>query len=245
MTDQPAGLVSAHLEHLKAQGYAKSSLTSARVWLERLERQFPGKLADLKPSDLTAFQQSLRWQPGPSGKLYAENSVNQAVDAARRFYRWAVAAELVAKDPSEHLVTRRQPPSARQELAPTDARKLLFGADISTFHGCRDRAILGLVLETRASAGALVRLDLEHFQPEVGALMLQGRRREIVSVSDGLCIDLVRYLREARPAVAKPGELALLVSRSGGRLVRNAVLRVVEIHAQRAGVPRPHSPLSR
>lgn len=238
-------MISAHLEHLKAQGYAAVTVTVVKSWLERLERQFPGRLADLKESDLTAFQQSLRWQPGPSGKLYAENSANQAVEAVRRFYRWAVADGLVAKNPSEHLVTKRPPPTARRELSPSDARKLLFGPDISTFHGCRDRAILGLVLETRASAGALVRLDLEDFQADVGALLLQGRRREIVSLSDGLCIDLERYLREARPAVAKTGELAFFVGQHGGRMVCGYFLGIIRTHAQSAGVPRPHSPLSR
>lgn len=238
-------MIAAHLEHLEAQGYAPGSVAAATRWLELLERQFPGRLAELKAADLTAFQQSLRWQPGPRGQLYSENTTNQAVDAVRRFYRWATAGGLVAKDPSEHLVTRRPPPIARQELVPSDARKLLMGTDISTFHGCRDRAILGLVLETRASAGALVRLDLEHFQPDVGALLLQGRRREIVSLSDGLCIDLVRYLREARPAVAQPGELAFLVGDHGGRMVNGTFRAIIRAHAKRAGVARPHSPLSR
>lgn len=238
-------MISAHLEHLSAQGYAAGSVTAARSWLERLERQFPGRLAELKPADLTAFQQSLRWQPGPSGKLYAENSANQAVEAVRRFYRWAVAGGLVARDPSEHLLTRRPPPVERRDLAPSEARKLLMGADISTFHGCRDRAILGLVLETRASSGALVRLDVEHFQPDVGALLLQGRRREIVSLSDGLCIDLVRYLRQARPTVAQPSELAFFVGEHGGRMVYGSFRAIIRGYAERAGVPRPHSPLSR
>ena len=238
-------MISAHLEHLQAHGYAAGSVAAAKHWLERLEQQFPGQLASLEPADLTAFQQSLRWLPGPSGKLYAENSANQAIDAVRRFYRWAFAAELVAKDPSEHLVTRRPPPSERRELSPSQARQLLFRPDISTFHGCRDRAILGLVLETRASAGAMVRLDVEHFQADVSALLLQGRRREIVSLSDGLCVDLVRYLRQARPTVAKPDEMAFFVSKSGGRMVPNTILRVIKTHARAAGVPRPHSPLSR
>lgn len=98
-------MIRAYLEALEARGYAKASVTAAKTWLERLERQFPGRLTELKPADLTAFQQRLRWQPGPGGKLYAENSVNQAVDAVRRFYRWAVDTGLMAKDPSGHLVT--------------------------------------------------------------------------------------------------------------------------------------------
>jgi integrase/recombinase XerD len=230
-------MISAHLEYLKAQGYAKGSVSAARYWLEHLERQFPGKLADLKANDLTAFQQSLRWQPGPRGKLYAENSANQAVGAVRRFYRWAVAGGLVAKDPAAHLAIKRPPPSVRRELAPSDARKLLLRPDISTFQGCRDRAILGLALDTRASYGTMARLEIEHFQPDTGAILLQGRRREIVSLSDGLCIDLVRYLREARPAVAQPGELALFVGQHGGRMAGGYFRQLIANHARAAGVP--------
>lgn len=238
-------MISAHLEYLETQGYAAGSVAAARHWLERLEQQFPGQLASLKPADLTAFQQSLRWQPGPRGKLYAENSANQAVDAVRRFFRWAVAVGLVAKDPATHLTTRRPPPSERRDLSPSEARKLLLQPNVSTFTGCRDRAILGLALEARASAGALFRIDLEHFQPDVGALLLHGRRREIVSLSDGLCIDLVRYLREARAVVAQSGELAFFVGEHGSRLVCGSFHHIIRTHARAAGVPRPHSPLSR
>jgi len=233
-------MISTHLEHLKAEGYAVASVKAAKYWLELLEKQFPGKLADLKAYDLTAFQQRLR-QPSPSGKLYAEGSINQAVEAVRRFYRWAAAGGLVTKDPTTHLVTRRPPPAARHELSPRNALKLLSQPDISTFGGCRDRAILGLVLKMRASTGALARLDLEHFQADVGTLLLQGRRRESLSLPNGLYIDLIRYLRKARPTVAQQGEQAFFVGEQGGRMACAFFRNIIRNHAKRAGVPRPHS----
>lgn len=230
-------MISAYLEHLKAQGYSKSTIAAAKRWLEHLERHFNGLI--LKADDLTAFGQSLRWQPGPQGKLYAENSVNQAVDVVRRFYRWAAFSGLVANDPAAHLTTRRVGPKVRRVLSASEARKLLGQPDLGTFHGCRDRAILGLVTEARISAGALSRLELEHFQTDTAALLVSGRKREILSLSEGLLGDLSRYLAVARPGVATSDEQALFVSSDGRRLSSGAFRQVVAAHAKRAGVCRP------
>jgi site-specific recombinase XerD len=234
-------MIAAYLEHLQAEGYSKSTLVAAKRWLKYLELHFNGCLGELKASDLTDFQQSLRWKLGPQGKLYSENSINQAVDVLRGFYRWATLIGLVPKDPTAHLLTRRAPRKAHRELTATEARKLLFHPDPATFHGCRNRAILGLALETRASCGAMARMDLEHFQADIGAILLQGRKREIVSLSDGLCDDLSLYLRQARPGVAKPGEKAFFVSQRGRRMVSKGFHGVIVTHAQGAGVPSPYS----
>jgi integrase/recombinase XerD len=230
-------LISAYLAHLEAEGYSAGTRVSTRRWLEGLAAH-AGGLAELGSAELTAFEQRLRWQPNALGKLYSENSVNQAIDAIRRFYRWAAAVSHVVKDPTLHMMTRRVRPKPKRELSTADARKLLAQPNPKTFHGARDRAILGLLIEHRLAFQALANLDTGHFHYDTGALLVGGRHRRILSLSDGLADDLQHYLTGARPGVAKVGEPALFVSRAGVRMTGNSYRTVLDRHAQSAGLSK-------
>lgn len=237
-------MISCYLEELEAKGYSSATLEVTKRWLKHIQAFFEPSghgLATLKDSHLTDYQRSLSWQPGPQGKLYSPNSINQAVDVVRRFYRWANSNGLLDNNPAAHLVTRRAVAKPRCKLTPTEARKLLFCLDLDTFGGSRDRAILGLVLESRVTHPALARLDLGHFQPDTGALWLSGRTSGILSLSDGLVDDLAAYLNKWRPGVAAKGEEALFVSASGHRMTSSAFRAIIRTRAQQAEVPIPYS----
>lgn len=230
-------VISRYLAHLEREGYSKATREVARHWLEHLEKQL-GDLVELGRAELTDYDKRLRWQPNTRGQMYSENSVNQAIEAVRRFYRWAVAVGVLKNDPASHLVTRRVPAKPRRELSIGEARKLLSQPDPRTFHGARDRAVLGLIIEHRLAFKALSNLDCGSFHYDTGALLVGGRRRGILSLSDGLAEDLQRYLTEARPGVAKVGESALFVSREGARMSNVSYRAILDRHAKAAGLPK-------
>lgn len=233
-------LTAAYGAWLRARGYSVATQKASLIWVEDLGRWREDVLG-LNAAELLAYQKELRWRPNRRGSLYAENSVNQAVEAIRRFYRWALAEGFVRKDPTEKLVTTRPPPKGRLEMTPSQGRKLLATAEPFTFVGCRNRTILGLALETRASGKALARLDLEHFCADTGALLLVGRCREIVSLSEGLLDDCCRYLREGRAGTAKDEEKAFFVGCHGRRLGPENFGVIIRRSAKLAGVPSPLS----
>lgn len=227
------------LESLKQRGYSANTLDISRRWLEDFEARYPATVDKLRPRDLTAYQQSLCWEPGPSGKLYSENSANQAVGVLKAYFRWCVEQGALKKNPAEHLVTRRPPAKEQIILTPSQARALLESPDLKSPLGLRDRAILGLALEHQASPCALSRMQLADFQPDTGALLLRGRRRRIVTLSPGLQADLERYLRLGRAGNAQSGEQALFVSKQGQKIGLNAISAVFDRHCLKANVPRP------
>lgn len=111
--------------------------------------------------------------------------------------------------------------------------------ELSKSNGLRNRACLALFIEHQASPRALSRLDLTHFQPDTGALLLQGRSRRIVALGAGVQADLERYLRLGRAGVARPGETAFFVTRGGRRMGPQNVGQILRNHCRRAGVPVP------
>jgi len=232
-------VISEFLESLRARGYAQSTVSASRRWLEHFESHQALPVAKLRSSHLTAYHQSLKWDPGPRGKMYSENSVNQAVGVLKAYFHWCTEQGYLKKNPAEHLVTRRPPSPEPVVLTPVQARALLALPDLNTASGLRDRAILGLYVEERASSAAVSRLNLTDFQPDTGALLLRARKRRIVCLGAGLQADLERYLRLGRAGVAKPCEEAFFVTQQGTRMGGNNASQILKRYCHRADVPRP------
>ncbi len=233
-------MIEEHLEALASgREYSKATLSTAQAWLLRF-REFCGARcpSELRPADLVAWQRELVWTPGPSGKLYSESSVNQAVGAVRRFYRWAISEGRVKSDPTSELVTRvaKRSRSNRLELRPAEARKLLSLLSVETPSGIRDRAVFAILLETGISRPACARLDLGHFQADTGALLSKGRGQQIHSLSPGLVADIERYLREARPLLLKGRHAALFLNTNGDRISGGSIQQSLRRYRQLAGL---------
>ena len=228
------------LDHLRRRPYSKSTVAISKQWLEHFLSRYPGPPKDLKPTDLTRYHQSLQWEPGPSGKLYSENTVNQALGVLRSYFRWCIGQGHLKVCPAAHLLTRRVPPKERSYLTPEQIRTILALPDLTTPLGLRDRAALGLMVEVQASPSSLSRLNLADFQPDTGALLLQARKRRIISLASGLQADLERYLRLGRQGYVQPDEDALFLNHRGSRLSVASLRMMLKSYCQRAQLPQPH-----
>ena len=214
-----------YLESLRREGrYSVTTLTIISGWLEKLER-FAGnqELAKLKAKDLEGWRKELAWKPGTSGRMLSENTQNQAVLAVRGFYRWLVANGFVSTDPAEGLKVRGVPKKASRSFTVAERRAILSFPNLETAVGIRDRAVLGLLLETGISRPACSLLELSDLDLDIGALMAGGRKAGLRTISEGLSADLERYLRESRPVLAGLGETALFVNAKGQRLSHGSV----------------------
>lgn len=232
-------MIEDHLQALRRDGASKSTVGCAEVWLQHLWVFCRGRCpSELKSSDLVEWHKELTWIPGPSGKLYSRSSINQAVGAVRRFYRWALAAGRVKEDPTSKLMTRKAKPTRtnRLELSPTEARKLLASPSLETPAGIRDRAIFAILLETGISRPACAGIDLAHLQLDTGALLTKGRGQQIHSLSHGALADLERYLREARPLLLNATNPALFLNSHGDRISAGSIQQTLTRHRQLAGL---------
>lgn len=233
-------MIEEHLQYLRECGdFSQATAASAQAWLRRLETFCGDRCpSELHAADLVAWHRELTWTPGPGGKLYSESSVNQAVGAVRRFYRWALAEGRVKVDPTGDLVTRvaKRTRGNRLELSPSQARKLLSSPSAETPVGIRDRAIFGILLETGASRQACANIDLGHLQLDTGALLTRGRSQRVHSLSDGLLADIERYLREARPLLLRRPGPALFLSSSGDRIKAGSIQQTLRHHRKLQGL---------
>lgn len=224
-------LISEHLDFLnQSDDYSKSTFSSATAWLSQF-RKFCGDRCPtaLKVKDLEQWHKELVWTPGPSGKHYSEGTVNQAVGAVRRFYRRLLAEGKLKKDPSRTLSTpkAKKVRSQRLEFTPSEKRRAFASLNLETPYGIRDRAVLGVLLETGITRPTCSRIDREHLCFDTGALITKGRVQKIHSLDDGLLADLHRYLREARPLLVNDISRALFLDSYGKRLSGGAIQQIV------------------
>jgi len=224
-------VIEEHLAALREDGYSPQTLEAAARWLRHF-KSFCGDRSptELKPKDLEQWHKELVWTPGPKGKLYAENTVAQAVGAVRRFYRRLLAEGKLIEDPTMSLSTPKPKKTRAQglKLEPRELREIFSQLDLESSFGIRDRAVLGLLAETGISAGACSRLDIKHLCFDTGAVLTRGRTQKIHSLTDGLLADLHRYLREARPLLVTDITPALFLDRYGNRVSTPSVRRIID-----------------
>lgn len=213
----------AYLDHLRSLRRSPSTLKSAASWLADFARfcQEQGcGLEQLTPEHLGAYHRRLLWSTGRAGRLYAGNSVQQALQMVRAFLRWALPERARL-----HTVWRiqRLPAAVRPRWSPAEQEQLLAAIRPDSPTGLRDRALLELLLRERLGLSPASRLDLADLSPDGYRLRLEhhkGRRRtEERPLSDGLAAALLAYRDQARPQLAQIAEPALFVgSRHGQRL---------------------------
>jgi len=160
----------------------------------------------------------------------------------KRFYRYALAAGLVSADPTVRLDPPRRPPRFPRSLTEADVEALLATPDVTTPAGLRDRAMLELLYAAGLRVSELVALKSAQVSLDMGVVRVLGKgaKERMVPVGEEAIAWLQRYLREARPRLARGGASdAVFVTPRGGAMTRQAFWHLVKRHGARA-IPGKH-----
>lgn len=204
-------LWTAYLQHLDGANFGAATRMAVGMWVPRfiaLCQRRQAEPAQAASEHVRAYELELLWQPGPRGRLYAANTVDQALRTVPTFLRWAHGQGLLPRHPSGHLVLGRpvQQPTSRV-LTPEEVERLLGQPELTSRLGLRDRCILELVYVTGMSSQELCGLDL--------ADLSLAERLVLARQGGGLP---ARPLRTHDPAPGAAGAVMLEVSpRTGPR----------------------------
>jgi integrase/recombinase XerD len=160
----------------------------------------------------------------------------------KRFYRYALAANLASADPTVRLDPPKRPPRFPKSLTEADVEALLAAPDASTPAGLRDRAMLEMLYAAGLRVSELVALKHAQVSLDMGVVRVLGKgaKERMVPVGEEAIAWLQRYLREARPKLVKGGASdAVFVTPRGGAMTRQAFWHLVKRHGARA-IPGKH-----
>ena len=156
-------------------------------------------------------------------------SVARKLAAVRAFVRFTLGP---ARVPDASLAPRR-PRRLPDVPKPDDVDALLEGVPGNGPLSLRNRALVELVYSAGLRSREAVDLDLADVDFEQEAVHIRGKgdKERVVPLGEEAAYWLTRYLREARPALARGANDALFLSARGRRLDTSTLRRLL---------PHPH-----
>jgi integrase/recombinase XerD len=178
----------------------------------------------------------------------ADSSIARAIAAVRMFCRYLVIHNILKHDPSASIDAPKKWHRLPTVLDHQAIEQLLSEPDPARdVHALRDRAILTLLYATGMRAGELAGISCDDLNRTLGVVRVLGKgsKERIIPVADSAIQAVDSYLQQARAALVHGEEKGwLFLSRTGRKLIREDVYRIVVKYVQRAcmkGNVTPHT----
>jgi len=128
-------------------------------------------------------------------------------------------------------------------LDPDQVRRLLASCDSSTRNGCRDFAILTVLVRLGLRAGEVATLALDNIDWRAGEIVVHGKANctERLPLPTDVGEALAAYLHRGRPASAHGRSVFVRIKAPHRSLSSVGVTQVVAAAARRAGLGRIHA----
>jgi len=233
------------LDYLQAEcGLSTNTLRAYRRDLQRFFACLAGSrfrsLTGLRPADIEGFLRHLHREG------LAASSAARALAAVRMFCRYLVIDGVLPSDVSDSVESPRKWTRLPTVLDNQTVQTLLKAPDpMQDPYALRDRAILALLYGTGMRASELTGLALSDFNFNLGVVRVLGKgsKERIVPVAERAFELLRQYLQQQRPMLLRrPDTAALLLSRTGRRLAREDIFRIVRKYVRRIAVRGKVSP---
>lgn len=179
--------------------------------------------------------------------VYEAPTVKQHLAAIRMLFDYLVIGQIVPMNPAssvrgpKHVVKKGKTPV----LTAAEARELLDSIDTSDIAGCRDRALIGLMVYSFARVSAAVNMRVEDYAQRGKRCWLRlrekgGKHHEVPAHHNAIeYVDA--YLATAGIGSDAKSPLFRTVDRRGeltvNQMTRNDALRMVKRRARTAGLP--------
>ena len=185
-------------------------------WLDRRGT----KLDDVDARILAGYTAEL----GRDRRRLAPSTIARKVAAIRSFLRHALGPARVPEGSFAPRRQRRLPATPKQN----EVDALLDAASGEGALGLRNRALLELVYSAGLRSREAVGLDLADVDFEREAIHVRGKggKERVVPLGEEAAHWLSRYLRDARPQLARGAENALFLSARGRRLDTSMLRRL-------------------
>jgi integrase/recombinase XerD len=226
------------------QGLSDNTLSAYRSDLARLAAWLGRRGARLEAAtraDLQAYLAEVA-----AGGARPRTSARR-LSSLRRFYRYLLREGSIEADPTALLDSPRLGRRLPRLLTEEEVERLLAAPDTATALGLRDRAMLETLYATGLRVSELVGLTRGRLGLEPGVVRVVGKgdKERLVPLGEEAAAWLVRYLRDARPALlGRRVSEALFVTARAAAMTRQAFWHNLKGHARRAGIRTPLSPHS-
>ena len=173
-------------------------------------------------------------------RSYAPTTRARKVAAARSFFKFLVAEEIIKEDPTENV---KSPTVGRALPKPISVRQIRTLLEQPTKRSApeakRDAAMLQLLYASGMRVSELVSLNLDDVNTVDGNVRClgKGHKERIIPIHKQAVQAIDEYVEEARPRLVRNDkEKALFLNRRGDRLTRQGFWQILKEYAKSAGL---------
>jgi integrase/recombinase XerD len=179
--------------------------------------------------------------------LYQEKldsrSVARFLVSIRSFYKYLMIEERVTVDPTENLESPRIRQSLPTYLRVEEVDRLLAAPNVATPIGLRDRAMLEVFYSTGLRVSEVLNLRISDIDMRIGCVRCIGKgdKERLVPIGRKAISAVEEYLATSRPQFARPGippphNQILFLARSGRRLSRVTIWKILHDYGTQLGL---------
>jgi integrase/recombinase XerD len=182
----------------------------------------------------------------------SKNSISTSdrqLSCFKTFFRYLIDDGLITNDPTAGLHSRNKVMRLPKSLSHEQVTTLLSQVPRNNPSDVRNLLLLELLYGTGVRISEAIAIDLEDLDLENKWIKVKygkGAKQRLVPIGKELAATLDKYLIQARPELLKnkARQSALLVSRRGTRITRQAAWLIIKSAGQMANLPielTPHS----
>jgi integrase/recombinase XerD len=178
-------------------------------------------------------------------KGLSSNSIARRLAAIKSFYRFLVRERILKSDPTNLMETPKLWKKIPETLSVEEVEKLIMQPDVRNRTGIRDRAILDILYSTGMRVSEAVGLKLDSVNFDIGFVRCigKGNKERIVPLGKQARLILKKYLEVARPEfLKKKTSDSLFLNRSGGKISRQSLWKIIKKYARTARIKKPICP---
>ena len=199
---------------------------------------------NVTPADLAAFVSSLADGDGERPPV-APATLQRKIACLRSFYRHLRREQIIEHDPTAELRPPRSGNRLPKVLSRDEVNRLLAQPQGDSVAALRDRALLETMYACGLRASEAIGLELSALDLEQGTLRAYGKgsKERLVPVGSAAVAALDAYIRRGRPRlVGLRDEACVFLNLRGRPLSRQGLYKIVQGHAQTAGLAERMSP---
>ncbi len=230
-------------DHLWMQdGLSQNTLASYQrdlklfaIWLKTRNNS----LTDLDSADIQDYL-ALRYK-----KKYSQRSTARLLSSLRRFYSYAIEAQLIAHDPTAKIDSPKLGSPLPKTLSETQVEDLLAQPDLDTDIGIRDRAMIEFMYASGLRVSELINIEFSQISLVQGVVRVigKGNKERLIPFGEQALYAVERYIKTSRNHyLAGKSSDVLFLSRRGQKMTRQTFWYRIKFYAQQANIKVNLSP---
>ena len=181
---------------------------------------------------------------------YKKNTIARKIASLRTFYKFLYREKRSDSNPAMSLNAPKRAKSLPKFLTPFEVEQILNNINIETPAGFRNKAILELLWATGMRVSELSGLNFEDLNLEENEIRVfgKGAKERIILVTDRAKSFLERYIKTARPIIAKGYTVSenedspVFINSTGFRLQTQSIRKAINEVVDKIQLPKHVTP---